>query len=68
MCVVNLLDMCALTMPVGLGPTRLPIGMQLVAGNGCDDRLLAAAIAFERVLGTGTARLGVAPLIAILEN
>jgi hypothetical protein len=42
--------------------------MQLVVGNGCDDRLLAAAIAFERVLGTGTARLGVAPLIAILEN
>jgi aspartyl-tRNA(Asn)/glutamyl-tRNA(Gln) amidotransferase subunit A len=68
MCVANLLDMCALTMPVALGPTRLPIGMQLVARNGCDDRLLAAAVAFERVLGTGTDRLGVAPLLGTFAS
>ncbi len=68
MCVANLLDMCALTMPVALGPTRLPIGMQLMAGHGRDDRLLAAATAFERVLGSGIERLGVAPLLAALPT
>jgi aspartyl-tRNA(Asn)/glutamyl-tRNA(Gln) amidotransferase subunit A len=66
MCVANLLDLCALTMPVALGPTRLPIGIQLMAGHGRDDRLLAAAVALERVLGTGRERLGVPPLLANL--
>jgi aspartyl-tRNA(Asn)/glutamyl-tRNA(Gln) amidotransferase subunit A len=68
MCVANLLDLCALTMPVALGPTRLPIGIQLIAGHGRDDRMLAAAVAFERVLGTGHERLGSPPLLANLRN
>jgi aspartyl-tRNA(Asn)/glutamyl-tRNA(Gln) amidotransferase subunit A len=68
MCVANLLDMCALTMPVALGPTCLPIGIQLMAGRGRDDILLAAAAVFERVLGTGYDRLGVAPLVARLQG
>jgi aspartyl-tRNA(Asn)/glutamyl-tRNA(Gln) amidotransferase subunit A len=68
MCVANLLDLCALTMPVALGPTRLPIGIQLMAGHGRDDRLLAAAVALERVLGTGADRLGTPPLVASLSS
>ena len=56
------------TMPVALGPTQLPIGIQLMAGHGRDDRLLAAAVALERVLGNGPDRLGVPPLLAALSG
>jgi aspartyl-tRNA(Asn)/glutamyl-tRNA(Gln) amidotransferase subunit A len=68
MCVANLLDLCALTMPVALGPTRLPVGIQLMAAHGWDDRLLAAAVGLERVLGTGPDRLGTPPLVASLPS
>ncbi|HUQ17196.1 MAG TPA: amidase [Candidatus Saccharimonadales bacterium] len=33
----------ALSIPTGLGPTGLPLGLQLVGGRGADRRLLAAA-------------------------
>jgi aspartyl-tRNA(Asn)/glutamyl-tRNA(Gln) amidotransferase subunit A len=68
MCVANLLDLCALTMPAALGPTGLPIGIQLMAGHRRDDHLLAAAVALERVLGTGSDRLGTPPLVPSLSS
>jgi len=41
----------AITIPTGLGPNRLPLGLQLVAAPGDDARLLAAAAWAETVIG-----------------
>lgn len=62
--VVNYLGLCALTMPVALDKTGMPVGLQLIANHGEEENLLATALAFERVLGTGEQRLGVAPMAA----
>lgn len=40
----------AITIPTGLGPSRLPLGLQLVTGPGDDHRLLRAAMWAENVL------------------
>jgi aspartyl-tRNA(Asn)/glutamyl-tRNA(Gln) amidotransferase subunit A len=65
-CVVNLLDLCALTMPVALDPAGLPVGIQLIARSRREETLLAVASACERVWGTGVERLGIAPLMAAI--
>lgn len=59
---INLLEFCAITLPVGLDAAGMPVGMQLVGQHGQEERLLAVALACERVLGTARQRLGVAPL------
>lgn len=59
---INLLGLCALTMPVALDKAGIPVGLQLVAKHGDDERLLSAAYAFEKVLGNGRQRLGTPPL------
>jgi Asp-tRNA(Asn)/Glu-tRNA(Gln) amidotransferase A subunit family amidase len=41
----------AITIPTGLGPDRLPLGLQFVAAPGDDDRLLRAASWAESVIG-----------------
>ncbi len=46
----SLLGAPAVTIPTALGPHRLPLGLQLVAAQGDDDRLLAAALWAESVL------------------
>lgn len=53
----NLLQLCAITMPVGLDALGLPVGLQVMAGHMRDDLVFAAAVGFERVLGTGRERL-----------
>lgn len=58
----NLLSLCALTLPVALDTAGMPVGLQLIASYGEEERLLAAALAFERVLGTARDRLGPPPL------
>jgi aspartyl-tRNA(Asn)/glutamyl-tRNA(Gln) amidotransferase subunit A len=58
----NLLRFCGLSMPVALDKAGLPVGLQLMAPLGEDDRLLAVGLAFERVLGTARQRLGTPPL------
>lgn len=63
-CPANLLELCALTLPVGLDDARMPVGLQLVARAGEDEALLGMALAMERVLGTGAARMGTPPLLA----
>lgn len=62
-CPVNLLELCAISIPVGLDAAGMPVGMQLVARSGEDEALLGAALAVERVLGTAVDRLGVPPLL-----
>jgi aspartyl-tRNA(Asn)/glutamyl-tRNA(Gln) amidotransferase subunit A len=62
-CPVNLLDLCAISLPVGLDHAGMPVGLQLVARHGQDEALLGAALAVERVLGTADERLGTPPLL-----
>ncbi len=59
---VNMLDLCAITLPCGLDSAGMPVGLQLMARSANDERLLAIALAVERVLGTATERLGTPPL------
>lgn len=49
----NLLQLCALTLPVGADAIGMPVGLQVMADNGCDDLLFAAGLEIESVLGTG---------------
>lgn len=59
----NLLGLCAVSLPVALCAAGMPVGLQLMAKGGDDARLVAVAVAVERVLGDARARLGVAPLV-----
>jgi Asp-tRNA(Asn)/Glu-tRNA(Gln) amidotransferase A subunit family amidase len=61
---VNYLGLCAITIPVGFDRAGMPIGLQLTAPAGAEERLLAIALAAERVLGTAADRLGTPPLLA----
>ena len=58
----NMLTLCALSLPVALDKAGMPVGLQLIAPYGEDERLLAGGIAFERILGTAQQRLGAPPL------
>jgi aspartyl-tRNA(Asn)/glutamyl-tRNA(Gln) amidotransferase subunit A len=58
---VNYLGLCAITLPVGLDKAGMPAGLQLIAPAWAEERLLAIALAAERVLGTATERLGTPP-------
>lgn len=61
---VNYLGLCAITLPVGLDKAGMPVGLQLIASAWAEERLLAIALAAERVLGTATERLGTPPSLA----
>ena len=61
-CAVNFLDLCAICVPVGLDSKGMPVGLQLIARGGDDERLLGIALALEQSLGTAEARLGSPPL------
>ena len=61
-CLANYLGLCAITIPVGLDTAGLPVGLQLYARHGEDERLLAVALTAERVLGVARERLGTPPL------
>lgn len=63
-CPVNYLDLCAITLPVGRDAAGMPVGLQLMARRGAEERLLAAAAAVERRLGMPVDRLGTPPLLA----
>lgn len=62
-CPINLLGLCAITLPVGLDYSGMPVGLQLVARAGRDEMLLGAALAVERALGSATERLGRPPCL-----
>src|SRR5215467_13417384 len=59
---VNYLRLCAATLPVGLDRIGMPVGLQLIAKGGDDERLVAIACAAERVLGTPRDTLGPPPM------
>ncbi len=61
---VSMLDMCAVSVPVGLDAHGMPAGLQLIGRTGTDHALLARAAAAESVLGTNVQRMGVAPRVA----
>jgi aspartyl-tRNA(Asn)/glutamyl-tRNA(Gln) amidotransferase subunit A len=50
-------------MPVGRDRAGMPVGLQLIAPARAEEKLLAIALAAERVLGTGADRLGTPPLL-----
>lgn len=61
-CPVNLLELCAVSVPVGLDPSGMPVGLQIIGRHGEDETVLGVALAIERVLGTPETRLGIPPL------
>jgi aspartyl-tRNA(Asn)/glutamyl-tRNA(Gln) amidotransferase subunit A len=60
---VNYLGLCGVTLPVALDRAGMPVGLQFVAPPNQEERLLAAAWAAERALGTGAQRLGAPPMV-----
>jgi aspartyl-tRNA(Asn)/glutamyl-tRNA(Gln) amidotransferase subunit A len=61
---VNYLGLCAITMPVGHDRAGMPVGLQLIAPAGSEERLLAIGLAAERMLGTAADRLGTPPFLS----
>jgi aspartyl-tRNA(Asn)/glutamyl-tRNA(Gln) amidotransferase subunit A len=61
---VNYLGLCAITIPVGRDRAGMPVGLQLTAPAGAEEKLLTIALAAERVLGTAADRLGTPPVLA----
>ncbi len=59
---VNMLDLCAVTLPVALDAAGMPVGLHIICPLGEDETALAIALAAEKVLGTARQRLGVPPL------
>ncbi len=57
----GMLNMCAVSLPVGLDNSGMPVGLQLVGPSGTDLVLLRRAVGAESVLGTSTERLGMPP-------
>jgi aspartyl-tRNA(Asn)/glutamyl-tRNA(Gln) amidotransferase subunit A len=62
--IANLLQLCAVSLPVGLDAASMPVGMMVMAPLNADERALAVALAIETTLGTAKARLGVPPILA----
>ncbi len=63
-CPVNMLGLCAISIPVGRDEVGMPVGLQLVGRADEDEALLGVALAAERLLGTGRERLGTPPLLS----
>lgn len=59
---INMLALCAITMPVALDNAGMPVGLQLVGAPRTEERLLATALACERELGTARQRIGLPPV------
>lgn len=60
--IVNLLGWCATTLPTGLDGNGIPTGLQIIAPPHHEERLLAACLGVEAVLGAGPDLLGSPPL------
>ena len=66
-CSGNTLGLCALTLPVGLDKAGMPVGLQIMARQGAEEKLLAIALCIEKVIGNSIDRLGT-PAIAPLQT
>jgi aspartyl-tRNA(Asn)/glutamyl-tRNA(Gln) amidotransferase subunit A len=53
-----------MTLPVGLDAAGMPVGLQLMSPHGSEEKLLAAALCIENLIGTSTDRLGKPPMIS----
>lgn len=60
--IANLLKLCAVSVPLTLDDNKMPVGLQVIAPFGEDERALSVACAIERALGTAQDRYGLAPL------
>ena len=58
----NFLKLCAVTLPCGRDAAGMPVGLQLMAAAGQEEKLLAVALAVEDALGNAYERLGTPPL------
>ena len=58
----NVLGICAITIPVGLDQSGMPVGLQLITLPNREEKLIAFALGVEKILGTPRDRLGVPPL------
>lgn len=59
--IANLMDLCAVTLPVGLDSQGIPIGLQLTAGAMQERKLLAITLRVEEILGKAKDLLGKLP-------
>ena len=59
---VNMLDLCAITIPVCLDKKGMPVGLQIICPLNLDEKALAIALSFEKVLGNARQRIGTPPL------
>jgi aspartyl-tRNA(Asn)/glutamyl-tRNA(Gln) amidotransferase subunit A len=57
-CVASFTGACAISLPAGLDAAGMPVGLQLIAPGGGEERLLGLGVAVERLLGTARQRLG----------
>ena len=60
-CAANSLGLCAITLPVGLDASGIPVGLQLMGKNGQDEKLVCIASCIERLIGNRAERIGPAP-------
>ena len=60
-CIANILELCAITLPVALDATGIPVGLQCMGAGNTEARLLSAALAIEDKLGKARDRLGAPP-------
>jgi len=65
---VNILGLCAISLPVGLDDHGMPVGLQLIAAGGRDRELIETALGIESIFGTARERIGIAPLVKELAR
>ena len=58
----NILQLCGITLPVGLDSQGMPVGLQLWGPHNSDEKLLCIAHCFEKIHGTSAQRIGYPPL------
>ena len=63
-CAGNSLGLCAMTLPVGLDASGIPVGLQLMCENGQDEKLVCIASCIERLIGNRAERIGSSPNIS----
>ena len=64
----NALNLCAVTLPIGLDEAGMPVGLQLIARANSEENLLSVALAFEAIFGAPKDRLGKPPLGGTASN
>ena len=60
--IANLMNLCAVTLPVGKDAAGMPVGLQLSGPSNQEARLLAIALQAEKTIGTPNEVLGQMPV------